>query len=186
MKKGLKEFSLKSKNLLENETKNFNNSIDISNLDVMSNASFLNFGKRSSNTEKSQDHSKDKANKWVVKTTLDMNINRDELGKDGKGNWGIEVPYPKCKHILEIRAKFWLAIKGERRGGDFWRNLRTDIGEGMRYLQSTYSNKEPSNYSYREPSRDGSSFLDRGNRVEYFGHDQAMLIRQLEELKDRL
>ena len=119
MKKGLKEFSLTLLTLssLENETKNFNNSSDISNVDIMSNSSFLNFGKRSSNTEKSQDHSKDKADKWVVETTLDMNINRDELGKDGKGNWGIEVPYPKCKHILEIRAKFWLAIKGERRGG---------------------------------------------------------------------
>ena len=63
MKKGLKEFSLKSENLLENETKNFNNSSDISNVDVMSNASFFNFDKRSSNTEKRQNHSKDKADK---------------------------------------------------------------------------------------------------------------------------
>ena len=65
MKKGLKEFSLTLLTLssLENETKNFNNSSDISNVDIMSNSSFLNFGKRSSNTEKSQDHSKDKADK---------------------------------------------------------------------------------------------------------------------------
>ena len=68
----------------------------------------------------------------------------------------------------------------------FQRNPRIDIGGGMWYLQSNYSNEGPSNYGYGEPSRDGSSFLDRGNRVEYFGHDQAMLIRQLEELKDRL
>ncbi|CBI40483.3 unnamed protein product, partial [Vitis vinifera] len=36
------------------------------------------------------------------------------------------------------------------------------------------------------PLRDGSSSVDGGNRVEYFGHDPARLIRQLDELKDRL
>ena len=56
----------------------------------------------------------------------------------------------------------------------------------MRYSQSTYSDEGPSNYGYGEPSRDGSSSLDGGNRVEYFEHDQAMLIRQLDELKDWL
>ena len=68
----------------------------------------------------------------------------------------------------------------------FQRNPRTNIGGGMRYLQSTYSDEGPSNYGYREPSRDGSTSLDGGNRVEYFGHDQAMLIKQLNELKDQL
>ena len=61
-----------------------------------------------------------------------------------------------------------------------------DIGGGMRYSQSIYSDEKPSNYGYGEPSRDGSSSLDGGNRVEYFEHDQAMLIRQLDELKDWL
>ena len=68
----------------------------------------------------------------------------------------------------------------------FPRNPRKDIGGGMGYLQSTYSNEGPSNYGYGESSRDGSSSLHGGNKVEYFGHDQAMLIRQLDELKDRL
>lgn len=56
----------------------------------------------------------------------------------------------------------------------------------MRYSQSTYLDKGPSNQGYRKPSRDGSSSLDGGNRVEYFRHDQARLIRQFDELKDRL
>ena len=56
----------------------------------------------------------------------------------------------------------------------------------MRYLQSIYSDGRPSNYGYGEPLRDGSGSLDGGNRVENFGHDQAMLIRQLDELKDQL
>ena len=65
MNKGLKKFSLTLLTLssLENETKNFNNSSDIFDVDVKSNASSLNFGKRGSNTKKSRDHSKDRADK---------------------------------------------------------------------------------------------------------------------------
>ena len=66
----------------------------------------------------------------------------------------------------------------------FQRNPRIDIGGGMWYFQSNYSNEGPSNYGYGEPSRDGSSSLDGGYRVEYFGHNQAILIRQLNKLKD--
>ena len=64
---------------MENEIENFNNLSDISDADVKSNASSLNFGKNGPDVEQSHDHSKDKADKWVVETTLDMNINRDEL-----------------------------------------------------------------------------------------------------------
>ena len=72
--------SLKSRNLLGNETNNFNNSSNIFYANVKSIASSLNFGKMSLNVEKSWDYSKDKANRWVAETVLDMNINRDELG----------------------------------------------------------------------------------------------------------
>ena len=58
-----KRISLKFGNLLENEIENFDNSSDISDADVKSNASSLNFGKRGSNAEKSQDHSKDRVDK---------------------------------------------------------------------------------------------------------------------------
>ena len=71
---------MKYGNLLENETNNFNNLSDVFDADVKSNFSYLNFGKRSSNAKKSQDHFKDKANKWVVETALDMNTNINELG----------------------------------------------------------------------------------------------------------
>ena len=64
---------------MENETDNFNNLSDISDADVKSNASSLNFGKNGPYAEQSRDHSKEKVDKWVVETTLDMNINRDEL-----------------------------------------------------------------------------------------------------------
>ena len=71
---------MKYENLLENEIKNFNNSSDIFDADVKSNFSSLNFGKRSSNAKKSRDNYKDKTNKWVVETALDMNTNINELG----------------------------------------------------------------------------------------------------------
>ena len=65
---------------MENEIENFNKSSDISDADVKSNVSSLNFGKKGLDAKKSWDHSKDRADKWVVEITLDMNINRDELG----------------------------------------------------------------------------------------------------------
>ena len=130
----------------------------------------------------------DKADKIVVEIALDMNINRYELG-----SIKMEKETEELKSYVQNASRSWILEQsfdwrfGKR--GDvegFRRNPRTDIRGGMRYFQSTYSNEGPSNYGYEKPSRDGSSSLDEGNRFEYFGHDQAMLIRQLDELKDRL
>ena len=156
--------------------------------DVKSNASSLNFGKNGSDAEKSWDHSKDKADKWVVKTALDMNINRDELGgikmEKEIGELKSHVQNANTSWRSEQSSDWQFGERGEVEG--FRRNSRTNIGGGMRYLQSTYSDGRPSNYGYGEPLRDGSGSLDGGIRVEYFGHDQAMLIRQLDKLMDRL
>ncbi|KAJ9681258.1 hypothetical protein PVL29_020235 [Vitis rotundifolia] len=180
--------SLNSGNLLENETENFSNLSDISDADVKSNASSLNFGKRGSDAEKSRDHSKDRADKWFVETALDTNTNRDELGgikmEKETGELKSHVQNASTSWRSERSSNWRFGERGEVEG--FRRNPRTDIGGGMRYSQSTYSDEGPSNYGYGEPSRDGSSSLDGGNRVDYFGHDPARLIRQLDELKDRL
>ena len=117
-----------------------------------------------------------------------MNINRDELGgiKMEKETEELKshVQNASTSQRSKQSSNWQFGEKGEVEG--FRRNPRTDIGEGMRYSQSACSNEGPSNYGYGEPSRDGSSSLGGGHRVEYFGHDQTMLIKQLDELKDRL
>ena len=165
----------------------FNSSSDISDANVKSNASSLNFGKKGLDVEKSRDHCKNEVDKWVVKTALDMNINRDALGgikmeketKELKSHVQNASTYYRLEQSSDWRFR-------ERDEEGFQRNPRMDIGGGMRYSQSIYSDEEPSNYGYGEPSRDRSSSLDGGNRVEYFEHDQAILIRQLDKLMDRL
>ena len=195
--------------MLEHERENFSNFGDISDADVKSNASSLNFGKRVSGVENSRDHSKDRADKWVVETALDMNTNRNELGRIKMEKETVEL-----KFLVQNTSTSWrpdrssdsrFGERGEVEG--FRRNPRTDVG-GMRYSYPTFPDEGPSDYAYGEPlirnrrmdvgggirhsyygygepSRNGGSSLDGGDRVEYFGHDQTRLVRQLDELKDR-
>lgn len=173
--------------MFEKERDNSGNSGDISDADAKSNASTLSIGKWGSGAENSRDRSKDRADKWVVESALEMNTNRGALGSIKSGKETGELKSSVRNAITTVRSEWssdWrFGERGEEEG--FRRNGRTDVGRGMRYPYSTYPDEGPSNYGYGEKQRNGGSSLDGGDRVEYFGHDQDRLVRQLQELKDR-